>query len=574
MKYKRLLVLAVVYILIFLPAIVQGNDAFSVDSLIVQLEQYAASATNQWMLLVMIALATLVSEDLACIAAGLLAAKSIISIPAAILASGIGIYIGDILLYITGYLVGIAALDHPPLKWVVKPQTVLQTRLLFERRGVAMIVTSRFLPGTRTATFFVAGLVKTSLAKLALIFALAVIIWTPILVLSTVVIGREIIRYTEAYSDHVLWIFIGVVIIILIVRRIVVPLFSWRGRRLLISKWRRVSRWEFWPYYVTNSVTFLYVLFLGLVRYRQPTLFTAVNPSMSPDSGFIGERKSDSFKALPQSYLGRWQLIEATIPISQKRLLFDQFMENHSLGYPVVLKPDRGQRGVGVAICLDKKDAYTWLDSIEDDYLMMEFHPGEEFGLFYYRFPGERRGAIFSITKKKHLFVLGDGHHTLEELILRDERALCMAPTFLKRHEKELLNIVPQGESVQLGRVGAHSLGTLFLNGSHLITDELLEAVEKIARPYRGFYFGRFDLKVANEDALQNGLDLKVLEVNGVTSEATHIYDPANSILYGWKTLMHQWSIAFEIAAINSQNGSRPMTFGNFLVHWMKGGRS
>lgn len=550
-----------------------GGDFTSVNSFFVYIEQYAAESENQFMILLLIALATLISEDLACIAAGLLAAKSIISVSGAVMASAIGIYGGDILLYLMGYLVGITALDHPPLIWLLKPEAVKRSKVLFERRGGALIITSRFVPGTRTVTFFAAGLVKMNPSKLLAIFAVAVVLWTPILVLGAMVIGREVVQYAEVYSRHAIWIFGGLLVGLFLLSRLVVPLFSWRGRRLLVSKWRRISRWEFWPYYITNSVTFLYVLYLGCWRYRQPTLFTVVNPSMKPDSGFIGERKSMSFNDMPQDVLGSWQSVEAGTEFDEKQILFKQFMENHALTYPVVLKPDRGQRGIGVCVCLNEKDAVDWLRTINDDYIMMEFHPGEEFGVFYYRFPGEPCGTIFSINKKKHLFVIGDGHHTLEELILLDDRALCMAPTFLKRMQSELLRIVPDGESVQLGRVGAHSLGTLFLDGCYLATNELLLSLDNIARQYEGFYFGRFDIKTRNEDYLKRGKDLKVLEVNGVTSEATHIYDPGNSLFYGWGVLMDQWSIAFEIAARNAKNGHRPMAFGPFIRHWMAGGR-
>ena len=185
-----------------LSAVASGNEADFANRFIIPLESYATASSSQLAILTMIALATLVSEDLACIAAGLLAAKSVISISGAVTASALGIYIGDILLYLTGYLVGITALDHPPLKWIIKPQTVEQCKALFEQRGAQLIITSRFLPGTRTATFFAAGLVKMSLTKLMVIFAVAVLLWSPILVLSAMIIGREVIQYVELYSDH------------------------------------------------------------------------------------------------------------------------------------------------------------------------------------------------------------------------------------------------------------------------------------------------------------------------------------------------------------------------------------
>jgi len=98
---SRLIITALI-LLITVPAVAWCSEPSSVNSLVAQLENYAAQSTNQLAILIAIALATLVSEDLACITAGLLAAKSIISIPAAVTASALGIYFGDILLYLTG----------------------------------------------------------------------------------------------------------------------------------------------------------------------------------------------------------------------------------------------------------------------------------------------------------------------------------------------------------------------------------------------------------------------------------------------------------------------------------------
>jgi hypothetical protein len=203
----------------------------------------------------------------------------------------------------------------------------------------------------------------------------------------------------------------------------------------------------------------------------------------------------------------------------------------------------------------------------------MEYLPGEEFGVFYYRMPDQPRGRIFSINRKILLRVEGDGHSTLEELILKDDRALCLAPMFFTHHEPQLLDIVPAGETRQLGQVGTHCLGALFLNGADLITAELLDGIEPIIRDYDGFYFGRFDLKAPSEEDLKAGRNLKVIELNGLTSEATHIYDPQNSIFYAWKTLIDQWSIAFRIAEANLKSGARPMAAGEFISHWRRGGR-
>jgi len=48
------------------------------------------------------------------------------------------------------------------------------------------------------------------------------------------------------------------------------------------------------------------------------------------------------------------------------------------------------------------------------------------------------------------------------------------------------------------------------------------------------------------------------VELNGVTSEATHIYDPKLSVWEAYRVLFEQWRIAFEIGHQNRAHGVRP----------------
>ena len=47
-----------------------------------------------------------------------------------------------------------------------------------------------------------------------------------------------------------------------------------------------------------------------------------------------------------------------------------------------------------------------------------------------------------------------------------------------------------------------------------------------------------------------------VIELNGVTSEATHIYDPRIGLLEAYRALFEQWRLAFEIGAENVRRGA------------------
>ena len=177
---------------------------------------------------------------------------------------------------------------------------------------------------------------------------------------------------------------------------------------------------------------------------------------------------------------------------------------------------------------------------------MQQYVSGEEFGVFYYRYPGEPEGRIYSITRKLFPRVMGDGRSSVKELIARDPRARRIASAYLAQSDGA--RVPGAGESVPLVEIGSHCRGTVFLDGADLETEALRRAIDGAARAHPGFYFGRFDLRAESAEALQAGR-FHILELNGVAAEATHIYDPAVSVWEAYRVLFRQWRIAFEIGA-------------------------
>ncbi len=341
-----------------------------------------------------------------------------------------------------------------------------------------------------------------------------------------------------------------------------------RQRRLLLSRWRRLTVWEFWPLWMFYPPVILYIIYLGL-RHRSMTLFTAANPAM-PAGGFIGEEKSkilSDLAAQDDKRLARWQLIPHSPNIEEQIAQLEEFLRKNDLDFPVVLKPNEGQRGLGVSIIHTAEQGRAYLQKAIVDTLIQEYVPGHEFGVFYFRFPGETTGSVFSITTKILPELTGDGRRTIERLILDDDRAVCMAPTYLKWFRKRLSEVPESGKRLPIAELGTHSLGALFLDGGHLNSPALVAAMDSVSKPYEGFYFGRFDIKAPTPEAFREGREIKVLEVNGVTSEATHIYDPKYSLFYAYKTLFEQWRIAFAIGAANRKRGALPVSIGTLLTH-------
>lgn len=296
------------------------------------------------------------------------------------------------------------------------------------------------------------------------------------------------------------------------------------------------------------------------LRHRGATVFTAANPGIGAGGGLVGESKSEILAGLAGAgdAVAAWTLVRAGV-IEERLAVVTAFAAQH--GWPVVLKPDVGERGAGVVIARDETAARFAVETEPKALIAQRYVPGVEYGVFYVRMPGADRGGIFAVTDKRMVHVTGDGRRTLEELILADDRAVCMGRFFLKKFAARLDDVPATGEPVTLTELGTHCRGAVFLDGAELITPALEAAVERVSRAFDGFYFGRYDVRTKSAEAFRRG-EFTVIELNGLTSEATSIYDPKHSVWFGWRMLCRQWALAFAIGAENRTRGVKPLTLG------------
>ena len=117
-----------------------------------------------------LAISTFVSEDLACIAGGVLISQGKMSFIAVVSACGLGIFLGDMLIFMSGKWIGHKALHKRPLKWWITPDTVAAKKQWLSKNGFAVILLTRFMPGTRVATYFAAGLLDANFFRILLYF--------------------------------------------------------------------------------------------------------------------------------------------------------------------------------------------------------------------------------------------------------------------------------------------------------------------------------------------------------------------------------------------------------------------
>ena len=522
--------------------------------------------------LALIAFATLVSEDLTCIAAGLLVARGSLGFSEAVAACAVGIFFGDLMLYGLGRL-GRPWLGRAPLKWLVTPADVARSSRWFLRRGALVILISRFVPGMRLPTYVAAGLLRTRFWWFTVNLLVPVILWTPLLVGLGRWVGGRVFGSFGLFERYALPGFIALMLGVWLLLSLGRSLATYRGRRLWVGWWQRQRHWEFWPRWAFYPPVVAYILWLGL-RYRQPALFTAANPGLPAAGGFHGESKAEILERLGKERVARFRLIPAAGPPAggrasagkaEKLAAVRDFMDDLGLDYPVVLKPDQGHRGVGVEVIRDDAEVEAYFSGARRDVIVQEYVGGPELGVFYVRRPGEERGRIFSITEKPRPVVVGDGRSSVERLILADRRAVALARVYFRALGRQLERVPAAGEPVRLVDVGSHSGGVICVDGARHGTPALEDAVERVARGCDGFYFGRLDLRAPSLDSFRAGRDFKVLELNGVTSEATHVYDRRYSVWHAWRVLCEQWRLAFEIGALNRDRGVRPAKPGELL---------
>ncbi|MEP6475261.1 MAG: alpha/beta fold hydrolase, partial [Gemmatimonadota bacterium] len=249
-------------------------------------QTHHAAGFGLFIAMCLIALATLVSEDLTCIGTGIMVARGSIGFWPGTIACFAGIVMGDIIFFALGRLLGRPVLERPPLSWIVRAKSLDGAVAWFKERGPVLVFVTRFLPGFRVPVYVAAGVLHAGAWTFVGWFFLAAAAWTPAVVWLSARFGQQMVSMLHR-SDGA-WpalLLSGLVVFLLV--RFGLPLFTYRGRRMMVSKWRRLTHWEFWPMWAFYPPIALYVLYLA-VRYRSLTLFTAVNPAI-PGGGFVGE---------------------------------------------------------------------------------------------------------------------------------------------------------------------------------------------------------------------------------------------------------------------------------------------
>lgn len=275
----------------------------------------------------------------------------------------------------------------------------------------------------------------------------------------------------------------------------------------------------------------------------------------------MGEKKSEIFEQIPEEYLPKTILIEKG---DQEKAI----QVASEIGYPIIAKPDIGERGVWVKKLKDEKELREYVNTCPVHFLLQELVDFPiELGVFYIKYP-DQKGRVTSIVKKEFLSVKGDGFSTVGELLKQNQRALLTAD-FESEHLKQMREIVPaKDEHLLVEPIGNHCKGTKFLNDNQEIDEALNEAFNTISDQIPDFYFGRFDLRCQSFDDLRKLKNFKIMELNGAGAEPGHIYQPGSSLLKAYQSIFWHLRVLAEISALNKKRGFSYWSFKRGYQKW------
>jgi len=309
--------------------------------------------------------------------------------------------------------------------------------------------------------------------------------------------------------------------------------------------WHKLTNYEYWPTWLFYLPVYLcWPVFSW--RAGSVFFFTMVNPGIK-GGGSFGESKADILQKLPSE----------TIP--QTRFIKSQALLPTDLDFPVVAKPDVGERGTQVKIIHDQIELSAYQCELGQSFIIQDYLNGDfEAGVFVYRDPKQNKIIVSSITQKEFLTIQGDGKKTIGQLVDQTPRSRFQWKRIKDKFDEN--KILELGEVLILEKIGNHCKGTKFIDRNDLKTIELEKYFENLFQKLPDLFYGRFDLKADSIEKFKRAETIKFMEFNGAFSEPGHIYDPKHSLISAWSDLLSHWWVMAKIAGNNKKNGINPLT--------------
>ena len=313
---------------------------------------------------------------------------------------------------------------------------------------------------------------------------------------------------------------------------------------------KKIKNWEQWPFkilYAPIAPVWLWYI----IRSRAIWFFTPSNPKLT-FGGMEGEPKKEMHDLLPPHLCPVYFNVQPTEDFS---IIVNRLLE-FNINYPLIVKPEIGGQGILFRKINNEQQLKEYHKIVPVEYFIQEFvkYP-MEVSLFYYRYPGEKKGAITGFLQKIPMQVTGDGKHTLEELILLHSKSSKRMEEIKAKYAHDFKTIIPFGEKYILSYAANHNRGAHFIDLKNEIDEKLLNILDGISHRINDFFYGRYDIMCNSIEEMKQGKNFIILEYNGCGAEPNHFYDTGYTLINAWKEILKHWKILYQISRENYKAG-------------------
>jgi hypothetical protein len=325
----------------------------------------------------------------------------------------------------------------------------------------------------------------------------------------------------------------------------------------IMEKWKHWELWPFWMRYVNITPMWLGYCF----RARSFWFFTPSNPTLT-FGGFEGESKKEMYEQLPPGSFPKTTYIAPGLPFPEVLAS----IKNFGFAYPFIVKPDVGMAGILFRKIETEEQLRRYHELMPVDYIIQDLVSFPiEYSVFYYRFPHQAKGVITGFLEKEPMNVIGDGKHSLLELMQVHPKARYRLEELSGWHAAQLESILPQGQKYFLTHAANLNRGGNFINLHNEIDDRLLSVFDELNHYSKTFYYGRYDLKAASLEDLKQGKNFMLLEYNGSGAEPNHVYNSGFNLREAHAEILKHWKVLYRISMYNHKRG---IPFWSFKKGW------
>ena len=321
-----------------------------------------------------------------------------------------------------------------------------------------------------------------------------------------------------------------------------------------------LKAYEFWHPRLFEAPYYVYLLSQCLLYGLSPKELAKANYALDHGELGLGSKYSTQMAFDQQFFLPTILLIASDTKFERCKQA-EQFAAAH--GFPLILKPDIGAVGKAVEKVQDLATLHSKIAKLDNNFLLQKFTANNfEFGVFVVRLHDALQ--VTGINQKHFPTVVGNGVDNIATLASQHYRYSHHWALFLKY--LDTTRVPQKDEVVQLSFVGSHTMGCKFTDDSDLCTPAIIESMQQICTSQAGFNFGRFDVKAESIEAFQKG-EFVVIEVNGIASLPTHMFDPTKPITEAYRTFFRHGKY---LAKVAHEHRKQPMHLDSYQQIWQR----